>query len=120
MPYREPPPKRTKVLRFCLDVLAKPSPPCPEKWGAMQGGACQRSCNRCGEAVIDVGEMEPTEAEAFLEERIEKAPFLDLWLRKDGRVMTKPCKPGQRRQRLVRIGAALFAVATVAAVLADS
>jgi hypothetical protein len=23
MPYRQPPPRRTKVLRFCLDVLAK-------------------------------------------------------------------------------------------------
>ena len=118
MPYREPPPKRTKVLRFCLDVLAKPSP-CPEKWGAMSGGDCQRSCNRCGETVIDVGEMDPTEAEAFLEERIEKAPFLDLWLREDGRVMTKPCKPGMRRQRIVRIGAALIAVATVALLFAD-
>jgi hypothetical protein len=117
MPYREPPPKRTKVLRFCLDVLAKPCP-CPEKWDAMDGGDCQRSCQRCGETVIDVTEMDPTEAEAFLEERIDRAPFLDLWLREDGCVMTEPCRPGLRRQRMVRVGAALIAVVTVALLFA--
>ena len=112
MPYREPPPKRTKVLRFCLDVLAKPSP-CPESWEMMEGGDCQRSCTRCGATVIDVAEMEPTEAEAFLEERIERAPFLDVYVRDDGRVMTKPCVPGVRRQRIVRIATLVAAVAAL-------
>jgi hypothetical protein len=101
------------VLRFCLDVLAKPCP-CPESWDAMDGGECQRSCTRCGETVIDVGEMDATEAEAFLEERIERAPFLDVWVREDGRVMTKPCAVGLRRRRMVRVGTALVAVAAIA------
>lgn len=113
MPYRQPPPRRTKVLRFCLDVLAKPAP-CPESWDLMDGGECQRSCNRCGETVIDVSTMEPTEAEAFLEEHIDRAPFLDVWVREDGRVMTNPCVAGLRRQRVMRIGAALAAVAVAA------
>ena len=84
----------------------------------MQGGECQRSCHRCGETVIDVAQMDPTEAEAFLEERIDRAPFLDLWLREDGCVMTNPCRPGLRRQRMVRVGAALIAAATVALLFA--
>jgi len=117
MPYRQPPPRRTKVLRFCLDVLAKPCP-CPERWELMDGGDCQRSCQRCGETVTDLDAMEPTEAEAFLEERIERAPFLDVYLREDGRVMTKPCVPGARQQKIVRIAAAAFAIAAVAFVLA--
>lgn len=112
MPYRQPPPRRTKVLRFCLDVLAKPAP-CPESWDLMDGGECQRSCTRCGETVIDVSAMEPTEAEAFLEEHIDRAPFLDVYVREDGRVMTKPCMPGLRQRRMLRIGTAVLAAAAL-------
>jgi hypothetical protein len=117
MPYRQLPPRRTKVLRFCLDVLAKPSP-CPESWDSMEGGDCQRSCHRCGETVVDVGAMDPSEAEAFLEERIDRAPFLDVWVRPDGRAMTKPCAPGLRQRNIVRIGAALVTVTVAVLVFA--
>jgi hypothetical protein len=117
MPYREPPPKRTKVLRFCLDVLAKPTP-CRESWALMDGGDCHRTCTRCGETVTDVTEMEPTEAEAFLEERIDRAPFLDVYVRDDGRVMTKPCVPGLRRQRAIRIATLIAAVAGLGVLIA--
>ena len=73
---------------------------------------------RSGETVIDVGAMDPTEAEAFLEERIERAPFLDVYVREDGRVMTKPCMPGLRQRRMLRIGTAVLAVAALAVFLA--
>ncbi len=101
MPYRAPPPPRTKVLRFCLDVLGKPGP-CPEPWALMDGGECQRTCGRCGATVIDVHAMDRVEAEAFLEERLERPPFVDVYVREDGRVTTSPCVVGLRRLRLRR------------------
>lgn len=81
----------------------------------MDGGDCHRACHRCGETVIDVGTLDPTEAEAFLEEHIDKAPFLDLWVRDDGRAMTKPCHPGLRRRRVVRASALALVFAAFAA-----
>lgn len=84
----------------------------------MDGGECQRACQRCGETVTDLHAMEPTEAEAFLEERIERAPFLDVYVREDGRVMTKPCVPGRRQQRTARVATAVVLIAAVAFVLA--
>lgn len=117
MPYRVPPPPRTKVLRFCLDVLAKPGP-CPEPWALMDGGDCQRTCGRCGAAVTDVGAMEPSEAEAFLEERLERPPFLDVYLREDGRVTTSPCAIGRRRQRVRRAFGVVATAVALASVIA--
>jgi hypothetical protein len=83
----------------------------------MEGGECQRACTRCGELVVDVGAMEPSEAEAFLEERIARPPFLDVYVRADGRVMTKPCKRGVRQRRMFRLAAAV-ALAGIAVLVA--
>lgn len=115
VPYRIPAPKRTKVLRHCLDVLAKHCP-CPEPWDAMDGGECQRTCPRCAAAVFDVHAMEPSEAEAFLAERMAHPPFVDAWVRDDGRVMLASCPAGLRRRALRRVAIA-FAIAGAVSVL---
>jgi len=115
VPYRVPAPKRTKVLRHCLDVLAKHCP-CPEPWVLMEGGECQRTCSRCDAAVIDVHAMEPSEAEAFLAERMTKPPFVEAYVREDGRVMLEACAAGVRRRRLRRF-ALLVGTAAIATMI---
>jgi hypothetical protein len=111
MPYRQPARRRTKVLRFCLDVLTKPTP-CPVPWDEMYGGACERTCPRCDASVFDVAAMSDEDAEVFLEEHLGKPPFLDLRRRNDGRVMEVDCAAGARRRvafRAVAIALALGA-----------
>lgn len=99
-----------------MDVLAKHCP-CPEPWVFMDGGDCQRRCSRCQAAVIDVHAMEPAEAEAFLAERMQKPPFVDAFVREDGRVMLEECPAGVRRRRVRRLGAFVAVIGVVFTVI---
>jgi hypothetical protein len=117
MPYREPARRPTRYLRFCLDVLTKPTS-CSMPWETMTGEGCTRVCPECSLEVHDVAAMNATDAEAFLAERMAEAPKLRLHRRPDGRVLESDCPRGVRERRMRRVGWGLAAIAFVAIAIA--
>ena len=119
VPYRSPSDPREKRRLPLLDRVAIKTS-CTASWDEMVGDATTRFCCTCSKNVYDLTAMHPDEAESFLAHHLdsgEALPCARIYKRRDGRVLTSECQPGQNRRHLRRLGKAL-AVAATGAVLA--
>jgi hypothetical protein len=76
---------------------------CSASWEGMVSDAHVRHCGACDRQVYDLTALDPDEIEAFLRERKDALPCLQLHVRPDGRYQDGPCGPAERRA-LVRAG----------------
>jgi hypothetical protein len=116
MPYREPARRTTRYLRFCVDVLTKPTS-CDMPWELMDGAGCTRVCPECVKEVHDVTQMNAVDAEGFLAERMGEPPKLRLHRRPDGRLIEAECPRGLRQRRVRRLGSVFGLVVAIGAVV---
>lgn len=94
--------------------------PCPERWDEMNGTDRRRFCDLCQKDVHNLSAMTRLEAEAFLEDSTDKDVCVTFYRRRDGKIMTTDCGPGQSRRAQLRkksawAGASILAGSTAAA-----
>lgn len=80
---------------------------CSAAWAEMVGDEAVRRCCSCNARVHDLAAMDPSEAEAFVEEHRDGR----LFRRPDGRLLTSECPRGQRHRHATRAGVTLATTA---------
>jgi hypothetical protein len=89
--------------------------PCDQSWWLMRGDDRVRHCRACTRDVYDLSRIDAIDARALLNRR-EGRPCVRLWVRRDGRVVTRNCaEPGRRSMRVLLAVFAIWVVAWLVA-----